>query len=203
MGTRGLSIIVVDNEIKCAQYHQMDSYPSWQGGNHLYFLSKEMNEAFKDKVKACSWITFEEHKKYWYECGASCETNIITPENRKTFVEKHPYLDRDSATYIYSYIQNSDNGLKLQNNTDFAAETLYCEWVYVLDLDNNTFEVYKGYNYNPLTAEDRFYFLNDKSLEIYKQGGNYPPKLIKSYSLDNLPTIEEFISDLEMKEEVE
>ena len=55
------------------------------------------------------------------------------------------------------------------------------------------FEVYKGFNKEPLSESDRFFHLQEKS-----KPGYYPIKIVASYDLDNLP---ESISDLEKSEE--
>lgn len=68
----------------------------------------------------------------------------------------------------------------------------------MIDFDKRTFEVYQGFNKEPLTPEDRFYELRE-----YEELPYHGVKLVKSWSLDKLPTNEEFVSALEKEDEEE
>lgn len=58
-------------------------------------------------------------------------------------------------------IMNSDI-IGLVNSEEFAADSLFCEWAYVIDLDKNTFEVYQGFNKKPIDKTERFFLPNRK-----------------------------------------
>jgi hypothetical protein len=203
MGTRGINVIVANGEIKCAQYNQWDSYPSGQGATALKFLKEEMKPDFKEKVLACSWITEEQYKQYWVDCGADPDSNMVGMDVSDKFKKKYLHLHRDCGAEIYSLIQNSKNGLKLQNDINFAADSLFCEWGYVVDLDKNTFEIYKGFNKEKLGQDERFAFLSEKADKEHRSEQYTPIKLVKSYDLSNLPTLEQFIEDLTEQEDDE
>jgi hypothetical protein len=82
----------------------------------------------------------------------------------------------------------------------FAADSLFCEWGYVINLDDNLFEVYKGFNKDALDEKERF-----ASLTVKDDNSGYKQiKFVKAYPLDNLPEghqmgdeIEELVSDEE------
>ncbi|MBO7663555.1 MAG: hypothetical protein J6U01_09310, partial [Clostridia bacterium] len=95
------------------------------------------------------------------------------------------------AAEILKMIQDG-NVRVLKNDIDFAADGLYCEWAYVIDLDKRTFEVYTGFHTEPLTEKDRFYFLKDK--EKGKYSGVH---MVYAWRMDNLPTEDQFIKMLE------
>jgi len=70
---------------------------------------------------------------------------------------------------------------KVSLSDDFIYDSLFCEWAYVIDLDNDTFAIYKGFNKDKLNQSDRFY------TEYPNDGGYYACKLYGIFSLDNLP----------------
>lgn len=115
----------------------------------------------------------------------------------------YPELSRDTGGDILELIMFK-NKTKLQNSLNFAADSLFCEWAYVIDLDKNTFEIYKGFNSIPLTNKDRFYFLMEEAEEIIKERKRlaridtyYPVKKIKEYDLNNLPDEEKFVEEID------
>ena len=83
---------------------------------------------------------------------------------------------------------SSQKRLKLVNSIDFVADGFMCEWAWVIDLDNETFGGFKGFNHQPLTKEDRFYFLDSPEIDVY-----HPARLIAKWQLNNLPADDEFI----------
>lgn len=202
MGTRNLEVVVLNGEIRVAQYCQWDGFPDSQGLIALSFLRDKMNlENFKQKVAACSWITPKESKELWVSVGADADKDMVTWEVSEKFKEKYPWLHRDCGAAIFELIQESENGLKLQNNIEFAADSVFCEWAYVVDLDKGVFEVYQGFNKMPLTEEDRFFFLTEKAEKSFSGEQFYPVKMIKSFNLDDLPGNEDFVDNFKTEED--
>ncbi len=196
MGTRNLEVVILGGEIRVAQYCQWDGYPDGQGMTVLDFLREEMNlETFKTKVLACSWIKEKELKKLWVSVGASPKSDMVSMDISKKFSEKYPWLHRDCGAKVLKMIQDSESGLQLQNDANFAGDSIFCEWAYVIDLDKNALEVYKGFNNKQLTENDRFYSLQESDSEYY------PIKMVKSYSLENLPEPDDFVADFKEEEE--
>ena len=97
---------------------------------------------------------------------------------------------------------DSPPGLTLNDDINFAADSLFCEWAYVIDLDKSTFEAYVGFNKEPLSPDDRFYFLMDKIPKDYSKQ-YYPIKLYPcaKWQLNKLPTTEEFLETFREDEE--
>lgn len=193
MGTRHLICVVTDKEYKIAQYGQFDGYPSGHGSEVLNFLLKNKENllnSFKEKVKNCTVISPDEHKALWVECGADPESNFVTMDVSKRMEEKYLHLTREASSEILNIVNQTESGnLKVNKNLEFAGDSLFCEWGYVIDLDKETFEVYRGFNKEALNENERFYFLNDAD-EKYA-----PIKLLKEYSLHDLPSLEQFIED--------
>lgn len=198
MGTRHLIAVQIDGEYKVAQYGQWDGYPSGQGAKILEFLHnhKEKLSAFADAVRACSEMSDEEYEQAqaWVDCGADPDSDFVTADVGEKFRQRYPYLSRDCGADILNHVFNAGkNGLKLRYALDFAADSLFCEWAYVIDLDKNTFEVFKGVNKTPLDPSERFASLPVEPSNIKKQ--YYQVKLVQSYDLDKLPTVKEFVSE--------
>ena len=183
MGTRNATIVIKDNKTKVAQYGQWDGYPSGQGVTALNLLRQANLSQFGTEVDKLDWFTEKELE----DLGT-------------TWKDSHPHLSRDTGAEILNEVYVG-RVTKLVDSESFVSDSLFCEWAYVVDLDKNTFEVYKGFNKEPLTKEDRFFELTET---VERRGDNqyHPCKLIKSYPLDNLPTEEEFL-ELEKEDDEE
>ena len=103
---------------------------------------------------------------------------------------KYPQFDRDTAAVILSMITNSEGEFKIISHIGFANESLFCEWCYVVDLDKNTFEVYKGFNKEALPENERFY---SKDAFVDKDG-YYPVRLVATFDIGKLPTKKDFLN---------
>lgn len=191
MGTRSLTCVVLDGKFKVAQYGQFDGYPSGQGNTALEIMRKILQEnqleRFKEKVRALSQLTEAEHKQLWIDVGADPSKDYVSLEIGNAFDEKHPELSRRTAAEILGLVMYRDIS-RVQLSEDFAHDSLFCEWAYVVDLDQGIFEVHKGFAKSP-HSEGRFAHGKCES------SGYYPVRLAKSYKLDALPSADEFEAD--------
>jgi hypothetical protein len=176
MGTRHLIAVVLKGEYKVAQYGQWDGYPTGQGIIICDFIQNEMKlTKFKKALKECKFISSKEIQRRYVSVGADPKSEWVNMDISDKFAAKWPHLVRECGGDILSYIQ--DGGVReLQDSIDFAADSLFCEWAYVLDLDNKVLEVYKGFNKAPLPKKDRF-----KSMEKNKGDKYYPVRLYAKY----------------------
>jgi hypothetical protein len=198
MGTRNLTMVVKGGEYKVAQYCQWDGYPSGQGATVLTFLRDEMNRpAFEAAVSATREITEAELKERWEDCGATRDDGMVSIEESDRFKKRYPWLHRDCGADVLKIIQESGGDIALNLTLDFVKDSLFCEWAYVVDLDQNTLEVYVGFNQKPLAEGDRFFSGETPEKEYW------PVRLAKSYPLDALPTDDEFQTDLAQDDEEE
>lgn len=191
MGTRNLTVVVFNGEIRVAQYGQWDGYPSGNGVKILDFVRNKMNSKFFSGVARTYFISDAEIEEKWVTVGKAADTEWVGVGVAAKFKETNFQLSRDCGADILSFIQNSKGGIQLQDQTEFAGDSLFCEWAYVLDLDNNKLEVYSGFNEKSLNGVGRFAYL-EKSFEKYK-----PIKLVKSYDMDDLPQKRDFVRELE------
>lgn len=212
MGTRNLTMVVSNGETKVGQYGQWDGYPSGQGATALSILSEIAKEngweKFREKINSLRWFTTEELEKM--------------DGDYDNAIAKHPYISRDWAAVILEGLYRGKltkhenypvskttiidvNIEALINSENFGGDSLFCEWAYVIDLDKMTFEVYRGFNKEPLVEGDRFYELQDKLIAEKAAKGRqveyYPVKLVKSYDLNNLPDGRTFCNECERQEE--
>lgn len=202
MGTRHLTCVVKDGEYKVAQYGQWDGYPSGQGTEILSFLREELNrDTFLANLAQTLQPTDEQIKAWWLEVGHDIEKSdgFVDVSISKQYGKNRPSLSRDTGSKVLGLIQNASEPVPLNLYKDFAADSLFCEWAYVIDFDKNTFEVFEGFNQEPLAEGERFYGVTcDGCNKNY-----HPVRLKRTYYLDALPTEEEFLSELEPTEEDE
>ena len=189
MGTRHLIAVQLDGEYKIAQYGQWDGYPEGKGVDVLHFLRNRMDEEkFKVALRRSSFISDKALNKLGKACGLQADGMILLTD-MDTMKRHHPEFHRDTSAKILDLVQSRPNGMQLENSIRFAADGLFCEWAWVIDFDKRTFEGYRGFGSDPLTEQDRFYFLRD-----FEQNGYSGVKLAAEWSLDNLPSDEVFLA---------
>lgn len=195
MGTRNLTIVFDAGEYRVAQYGQWDGYPEGAGIKILRFLRDKMDE-FLFRIRLSRFNFIEKNgciakridKAFENDIGSYC----------------FPEFSRDIGCDILPMIQdNTATTRYLSNCIDFAADSLFCEWAYVVDFNHRTFEVFQGFNKTPLEENERFYFLNDKAdPDLAPSGGRYyPVRLAATFNLDNLPEDDEFLDVFKVDDE--
>ena len=206
MGTRNLTMVISEGKTRIAQYGQWDGYPSGQGLTALLFLLGANLEHFKSQLLKCRFINAykqREINKFMKSIGSN--DGWMNMEQAKKYHAKYPLLTRDNGAEIMELIDKAEGKVFwLHDDSKFAGDSLFCEWAYVIDLDKKTFEVYQGFNENPLEETERFYHLTEGALKA-REGRDtyYPVKLLKSYSLDELPTEEAYLEEMKVLTEHE
>lgn len=192
MGTRNLTCVVLNGEYKVAQYGQFDGYPSGGGKFILSFL-RELNsqskEEFKKKISGLTASSGAFVKECWIKCGADGSRAFTTMDVSDRFEKEFPQFHRSTGAEILKMVLDGKTD-SVYLNKEFAEDSLFCEWAYVVDLDKDTFEIYRGFNQNPLDKSERFY------KEYPNTEGYYPVRHLKTYSLENLPDVDSFIEDI-------
>ena len=168
MGTRNLTCIIYGGKTRMAKYGQWDGYLNSLGAGILKFLQTDFKpEVFVENLEKVKILTDAEveatDEKDWVKDG------------------KHWFLTRDCAGYEALAGIQSGKMKETMLNEEFAYESLFNEFTYVLDLDKYVFEVYKGFNKKKLSKTERFY--KDKP----DSDGYYGVKLLVSYPFDKLP----------------
>lgn len=180
MGTRNLTCVVEGGEFRIAQYGQWDGYPDGQGATILEFIKTEFDEAlFRRKLALLRIVSDAEIE------------SLLKDMTKEAWGRLYPTLNRDIGGKILQMVQEVPAPLSVKLDTEFAADSLWCEWCYVVDLDERTFEVYAGGKRMPLNPDERFGFLGE--LDTSTDYG--PVRFLVGWSLDALPEKEEFVRD--------
>ncbi|AEO65721.1 8864f935-279e-4920-8fd5-1341344e408c [Thermothielavioides terrestris] len=165
MGTRHLICIFWKGKWYLAQYGQFDGYPEGQGVKIINFLSVARNvENLKAGLEHIYEPTSEELDAIWEECEAwdanrraqQQQPSSIFERNMYGINQLYPSLARDTSAGILGIIaraaqteeedraEKKPKKIPVHLELEFANDTLFCEWVYVIDLDKEVLEVYGG-----------------------------------------------------------
>ena len=148
MGPRGVYGFRIDQKDKVT-YNHFNSYPKNLGKNVLLFIARTPLKQLKNIAQN---ITLVDHysvpsqdliKKY----KRFSNLNVSRGSNRGWY-----YLLRDTQGDLFPY----NDGLQhLIDYHEFLYDSLYCEWAYIINLDKDLLEVYKGFNKN-IYAKGRY-----------------------------------------------
>lgn len=200
MGTRNLTMVISNKETKVAQFGQYDGYPSGQGATALEFLLNNDLTEFREKLNKVKFVDDKKQKEIdkWLK-SIGCENGYLDTNQSALYKQEYPLLTRDNGAKVLQMIMDSQNlTLWLHDQSEFAADSLFCEWAYVIDLDKGYFEIYEGFNKRPLGKTQRFKYLEDKA-----ENGYSPIRMVKKYDINNLPTEEQFLKDFKENDEEE
>lgn len=198
MGTRNLTMVISGGEVKVAQYGQWDGHLTSNGQVVADFVREYLQkpillEHFKAKVNSATFVEYDPHiKDKWTECGAELDSDMVSFKISEKFREKYPELSRDTGADILHVIFGKDFGLHLKDSSDFASDSLMCEYAYVVDLDNEIMEVYQGFNKQKLHESERF---SDFPIQEYGHCEYNQIRLVAEFPFDQVD--EEIMKELE------
>lgn len=186
MGTRGAFGVVIGEKEKIG-YNQFDSYPSGQGIANLKWLRDADLDEVRRQAEAARLVNGHDSP---------------TPADIEALAGYTNLNVSDQSTddwYCLTRETHGDIGAMLAcgyicDYHEFPLDSLFCEWAYIVDLDNNVFEVYQGFQLNE-HSEGRFADRMEKA-----EGGYWPVKLIASWPFIALPTDKQFL-DIDKEED--
>lgn len=159
MGTRNLTVVILNKKVKVAQYCQWDGGLESQGKTIAKFLNKQNNmEKFTKAVSECKFITDGVVAEKWEKLTKRKDGMASMDESDK-FKKIYPELHRDTGAEILQLIK-SGKARELANTINFAGDSVFCEWAYIIDLDKKCLEIY--WNGDGIDKKDRFASLVDK-----------------------------------------
>lgn len=161
MGTRGLIGLRFDGQLKGC-YNHFDSYPTGLGREVVAFVEKlaadiELLEKFRDNVRDIEWI--EDDQSYLTQeqkDKLACRGfNIPAEEKIRKKCMDGSYCDEITPLPWYNAIREFQGSGYLDlilegfpylpDNTDFIKDSLFCEYAYVINLDDLSVEFYEGF----------------------------------------------------------
>lgn len=197
MGTRHLIAVVVNGDYKVAQYGQWDGYLSGQGTEIAKFIQRNLQnmDTLKQNILASTFLSKEGFQKALASVGSV--DGWMNSEQSEKWNSQYPHLSRDCGSKILNYLLIKPR--ELRDDIEFAADSLFCEFGYVLDLDRNVLEIYRGFNKEQLTDNDRFQFLSGN----HEDSDYEPIKLLKElkFSANILKELEDLDKKLNQEDE--
>lgn len=169
MGTRGAFGFRIDGQDKVG-YNQFDSYPSGKGVDILEFIR---DNEIQDIVAAARRIIMvsDEVKptpEQIEECKAFTDLSVSEQSTSDWYC-----LTRNAHGYLEPYTKG---GLRyMLDSHEFLADSLFCEWAYIINCDAGTLEVYRGFNKKP-SALGRYGKLQEKPWKNERTGEMVVPE---------------------------
>jgi len=160
MGTRSLTMVILNGETKVAQYGQWDGHPETQGVKIYNFLKKHRKENYKTFKEVLTNNVSFISKDELFKLNEKVEQD--KPHSKE---ENHilNFLSRDHGGNILDVImEHKDEKIQLADASDFGYDGLFCEWAYVIDLDRNQLEIHKGFFEGEMDPNERFYPSQEK-----------------------------------------
>jgi hypothetical protein len=182
MGTRGLIGFKLDGEYR-ASYNHFDSYPEGLGQEIVDFLlslNPETRATLVARVRELTWVD-----------GTNTKPSAAEQERYKHLARTDVGNQRLDDWYcLLRNVQGAQclplilSGVlkHMSDDTSFAKDSLFCEWAYFINLDDNTLETWRGFQ--KLPERDNPFGESHGSGPYASE--YYPIKMIDSVSLDKL-----------------
>jgi len=142
MGTRGCFGFRIEGQDKLT-YNHFDSYPDWLGRNMIEFIRSTTDEEMKQIAQDI--ILIDERSTPTTEQITECEKWTDLKVSRQSTQDWYCLL-REAQGHPDAWKQGLHYMIDSQ---EFMGDSLFCEWAFVICLDEEVLEVYKGYNTNP------------------------------------------------------
>ncbi|MGB9803120.1 hypothetical protein [Desulfofundulus sp.] len=173
MSTRGAYGFRIDGVDKIT-YNHSDSYPEWLGNEIVAFVKKTPYEEMVEAARKI--ILVSESGEPTDEQVEECREFFNLPGDCG---KQWYWLLRDAQGDLDVYLK----GLRyMLNYRDFLADSLFCEWAYIINLDERIFEVYRGFQKQRDRNPRNRYRDMERCDEAY-----YPVKLVAEFPLENIP----------------
>ena len=191
MGTRGLYGFR-KNGVDKTTYNHYDSYPSWLGRKVVEFCKlhsvKEMNTIFDKIVMVNRDVTPTE--KQIEECIKNGYADFGVSSGKET---DWYCLLRNCQGDLECLAKAKDNAY-MENNSEFIKDSLFCEYAYIINLDDEVLEFWEGFQ--KVSQEGNRY-------GIEPDGNYYPCKLSLTFPLNEIEDVDKIVKMMELGENAE
>lgn len=190
MGTNGLYGIRKNGIDKCT-YNHFDSYPDCLGKKIVEFCNNNIEnlEKFFDNIELVSENECPTDKQIEF-CKASGYADLsVSTQN----VDDWYCLLRNMQGNFEAYQMciDNDNKIYMTDDIDFIKNSLFCEYAYIINLDDNVLEYYMGFQHSPQEnnryGTEKYDFVNRPEFEYY------PCKLSLTFPLNELYDVEQIV----------
>lgn len=184
MGTRGAVGFHVDGKT-FVTYNHFDSYPAGLGDHVVADLRELIGDldidGLREKVRYIEAVDTDDQDR-----------PLVKDWNQRKRLARRLGVHTSETKTINLYESVDTMGIKdivnkgyMIDSTSFLADSLFCEWAYIVNLDAETLEYYRGFQTEPHTA-GRYH---DMQREPIVAGNNtyYPVKLIASFDFRHIP----------------
>jgi hypothetical protein len=180
MSTRGFIGVVIDGTEKLA-YNHSDSYPSWLGVHFLGAVADLMDRGLEEfKTKARNLRLVDEDEKptdaEMVALARHANLGVSTGDPAEWYVLLRNLQGELAETLDVGY---------MIDYATFALHSLHCEWGYLVDLDREVLQAYKGFQTEP-PKKGRWAGL-PKEEDIDSQFRYFAVELVGEWPLSNLP----------------
>jgi hypothetical protein len=177
MGTRGSFGWRVDGQDKLC-YNHFDSYPTGLGQQMVDFCRLvEDWDKVKEKVRALENVKDREPTEEDVEaCRAYANLNVSNQNTQDWYcLLRETQGDPGAVLACGRYVENNN----------FILDSLFCEYAYIINLDDHTLEVYDGFQTKP-HSKGR-YSNHECEVGHPRETKYHPCALVVTFPLDNIP----------------
>lgn len=177
MGTRGLYGIRKDGVDKLT-YNHYDSYPSGLGNEIVGFIQNTSDEGLNKFFDLIRLVDGESKPKY-EDIDACIKTGIANLDMSDRSVGDWYCLTRELQGNFKKYREliNTTQTIYMLDEHEFIKDSLFCEYAYIINLDDKTLEYYVGFQKQP----DKTNRYGVKPNRDY-----YPCKMLKAFSFEDI-----------------
>jgi hypothetical protein len=180
MGTRGVTGFVADGKWYVT-YNHFDSYPSYLGEEVLKFCKRIKRwDRVKQNVLKVKLVSEDDTPSVSEieECAKYADLSVYTGSLENWYCLLH---DLQGVRILQEIARGKVH--HMIDSHKFMADSLFCEWGYVIDLDSNVLIVYRGFQKRSSPVN----ILPPDISPFYHDGEYYPVDIARVYPLNELP----------------